>query len=110
MTFISEHDLDMVVTYLHAKIWVNRSSGSKVIIRIQTHTETDRQGVKPLPTSIGYTGGEKVRLIFKQKEYNLDANIHEVRPIVNQSRFNPWSPGGSFMVQKMAITSPIPIL
>ena len=21
---------------------------------------------------------------------------------------NPWSPGGSFMVQKMAITSPIP--
>ena len=22
---------------------------------------------------------------------------------------NPWSPGGSFMVQKMAVTSPIPV-
>ena len=25
-------------------------------------------------------------------------------------RVNPWSPGGSFMVQKVAITSPIPRL
>ena len=25
------------------------------------------------------------------------------------SRLNPWNPGGSFMVQKMAITSPIPV-
>ena len=32
MTFRSELDLDMVVTYLHAKIYVSRSSGSKVII------------------------------------------------------------------------------
>ena len=33
MTFTSEHDLDMVVAYLHAKI---RSSGSKVIIGMHT--------------------------------------------------------------------------
>ena len=32
MTFTSEIDLDMVVTYLHAKNLANRSSGSKVII------------------------------------------------------------------------------
>ena len=32
MTFTSELDLDMVVTYVHAKHEVNRSSGSKVII------------------------------------------------------------------------------
>ena len=31
MTFTSELDLDMVVTYLHAKNQVNRSIGSKVI-------------------------------------------------------------------------------
>ena len=40
-------DLDMVVTYLHAKNHVNRSSGSKVIIRIHRQT-----GVNPLPTRI----------------------------------------------------------
>ena len=33
MTFTSELDLDMVVNYLHAKNQVNRSSGSRVIIR-----------------------------------------------------------------------------
>ena len=33
MTFTSELDLDIVVTNLHAKNWVNKSSGSKVIIR-----------------------------------------------------------------------------
>ena len=32
VTFRSELDLDMVVTYFHAKNYVNRSSGSKVII------------------------------------------------------------------------------
>ena len=32
LAFISEADLDMRVTYLHAKNWVNRLSGSKVII------------------------------------------------------------------------------
>ena len=32
-TFTSELDVDMVVTYLHAKHYVNRSSGSKVIIK-----------------------------------------------------------------------------
>ena len=32
LTFISEPDLDIVVTYLHAKNYVNRSSDSKVII------------------------------------------------------------------------------
>ena len=32
-TFISEADLDMRVTYLYAKNYVNRSSSSKVIIR-----------------------------------------------------------------------------
>ena len=26
-----------------------------------------------------------------------------------EAAINPWSPSGSFMVQKMAITSPIPI-
>ena len=45
MTFIYELDLDMVEMYLHAKNEVNRSSGSKVIIRKyrQTDTQTDRQ-------------------------------------------------------------------
>ena len=42
MTFTSEPDIDMVVTYLHAKNQVNRSSGSKVITRIHTHTHTHR--------------------------------------------------------------------
>ena len=32
VTFRSELDLDRVVTYLHAKNYVNMSSGSKVII------------------------------------------------------------------------------
>ena len=32
MTFRSELDLDKVVTYLHARNWVNRSKDSKVII------------------------------------------------------------------------------
>ena len=71
MTLISELDLDIIVTYLHAKNEVNRSSGSKVIVRIhtQTHTHTHRHThghthrhtdtqthtqtkVKPLPTRI----------------------------------------------------------
>ena len=45
MTFTSELDLDMVVTYLHAKNYIHRSSSSKVITRIHTHTNrhTDRQ-------------------------------------------------------------------
>ena len=47
MTFISERDLDIVVTYLNDKNEVNRSNGSKVIIR----TDTDRQTrVKSLPS------------------------------------------------------------
>ena len=32
VTFTSEPDLDMLSDYLHAKIYVKRSSGSKVII------------------------------------------------------------------------------
>ena len=57
MTFTSELDLDMVVTYLHAKNQVNRSSSSKVITWIHTdrHIDTHRHtqtGVKPLPTRI----------------------------------------------------------
>ena len=37
MTFISEGDLDIIVlTYLNAKLEVNRSNGSKVIIRTDT--------------------------------------------------------------------------
>ena len=67
MTFIYELDLDMVEKYLHAKNEVNRSSGSKVIIRKyrqtdrhtdrhtdrQTDRHTDRQTrVKPLPPSL----------------------------------------------------------
>ena len=40
MTLTLELDLEMVVTYLHAENYVNRSSGSKVIIRI--HRQTDR--------------------------------------------------------------------
>ena len=32
MTFTSDHDLDMVVTYLHAKNLVNRSISSKVMV------------------------------------------------------------------------------
>ena len=39
MIFTSELIIDMVVTYLHAKNWVDRASGSKVI----TDTHTDRQ-------------------------------------------------------------------
>ena len=39
MTFILELDLDIVMTYLHAKNEVNRSCGSKVIIQT---TQTDR--------------------------------------------------------------------
>ena len=36
--------------------------------------------------------------------------IHEfIRDICATWVFNPWSPGGSFMVQKMATTSPIPV-
>ena len=53
MTFTSEHDLDMVVTYFHAKNQTSRSSNSKVIIRIHTDRNSNRQtGVKPLPTCI----------------------------------------------------------
>ena len=61
MTFTSELDVDMLVTYLHAKNYVNKSRSSKVITRIHTHThtyrhtdrQTDRQAeVKPLPTRI----------------------------------------------------------
>ena len=36
MTFISQLDLDIVLTYLHAKNEVNRSDGSKVIIQTDT--------------------------------------------------------------------------
>ena len=36
MTFTSELDLDMAVTYLHAKNLVNRSSSLKVIIQKKT--------------------------------------------------------------------------
>ena len=45
MTFISELDLDIIVTYLQAKNEVNRSSGSGVRARndTQTHRQTDRQ-------------------------------------------------------------------
>ena len=42
MTFTSELDLDMVVTCLHAKNELNRSSGSKVITWIDRHRQTDR--------------------------------------------------------------------
>jgi len=44
MTFIYELDLDMVEKYLHVKNEVNRSIGSKVIIRKdrQTDRQTDR--------------------------------------------------------------------
>ena len=44
VTLVLKLDLDMVVTYLHAKHQVNRSSDSKVIIRIhkQTARQTDR--------------------------------------------------------------------
>ena len=41
MTLVLKLDLDMVVTYLHAKNEVNRSSGSNVIIRIHTDRQTD---------------------------------------------------------------------
>ena len=41
MTFISEPDLDIVVTYLHAKNEANRLDGSKLIIR--TTQTADRQ-------------------------------------------------------------------
>ena len=42
MNFISELDLDIVVTYLHAKDEVNRSNGSKVIIwTTQTYRQID---------------------------------------------------------------------
>ena len=41
MTFLSELDLDTVLTYLHDENKVNRSNGSKVIIR--TDTPTDRR-------------------------------------------------------------------
>ena len=40
MTFISELDLDIVVTYVYVKNEINRSSGSKVIIRT---TQTNRR-------------------------------------------------------------------
>ena len=43
MTFTSELDVDMVVTYLHAKHSDIRSSGSKVITRIHTDRQTDTQ-------------------------------------------------------------------
>ena len=41
MTFISERDFDIVVTYLEAKHEVNRSNDSEVII--WTDTQPDRQ-------------------------------------------------------------------
>ena len=41
MTFISERDFDIVVTYLEAKHEVNRSYDSEVII--WTDTQPDRQ-------------------------------------------------------------------
>ena len=41
MTFISERDLNIVVTYLNAKNEVNRSNDSEVII--WTDTQPDRQ-------------------------------------------------------------------
>ena len=37
MIFTSEHDLDIVVTYLNTKNEVNRSNGSKVIIQTDRH-------------------------------------------------------------------------
>ena len=55
MTFISELDLDIIVTYLHAKNEVNRSSGSGVRARNGTQTDTGRQmRVKP---SLSYFHG-----------------------------------------------------
>ena len=43
MTFISELDPDIVMTYLHAQNEVNRSNGSKVIIQTDcAHRETNR--------------------------------------------------------------------
>ena len=39
MTFISECDLDIIVTYLNAKNAINRSNGSKVFIRADTQTD-----------------------------------------------------------------------
>ena len=42
MTLVLKLDLDMVVTYLHAKNWVNRSNDSKVITRIHTHFDRQR--------------------------------------------------------------------
>ena len=53
----------------------------------------------------------------ESREYALDG-LKQVMAIksrvvlpylVPQVWFNPWSVGGSFMVQKMAVTSPIPI-
>ena len=43
---------------------------------------------------------------------NATAGIpfRDARPISGANTINPWSPGGSFMVQKMGITPPIPIL
>ena len=54
MTLELKLDLDVVVTYFHAKHQVNRSSNSKVINWIHrqtdTHTQTQREkGEKPLP-------------------------------------------------------------
>ena len=46
-TLVLKLNLDMVVTYLNVKNYVNWSSSSKVIICIHRQT-----GVKPLPTHI----------------------------------------------------------
>ena len=35
--------------------------------------------------------------------------LEDKNGLTGLEKFNPWSPGGSFVVQKMAITSPIPV-
>ena len=60
VTFISELDLDIVVTYLHDKSEVSRSNGSKVII--WADIQTDRhQGNLYLPV---FAGDNKTTLMM----------------------------------------------
>ena len=43
MTLVLKLDLDMVVTYLHAKIKVNRPKNGSKVLEGKAHKQTDRQ-------------------------------------------------------------------
>ena len=123
MTFISGPDLDIVVIYLHAKNEVNRSNGSKVIIRTtqtdrqtdrltnrqtyrqtdkQTNRQTDRQTHKQTDSQ---TDTHTDRQTDRQTDTSETFTFLHLRAVMIKKddlpkRLNPWSPGGSLWPKK----------